>query len=167
MTSKPLLPKLVSEGITVYIVEKRVKKEIHISFRFKKQINMFDPEDAHLCEQLINNLMRRALDRRADFSAVGNTFMLTSEQGKDSRIGGGCNLYTAFSLNVRKFEDGLFFVVDITRKPLFKNSIANQMKEISRQFPHDEEKRLKECDKKFKKMTVFAPHNKATYKVIG
>ena len=167
MTSKPLQSKVVSEGISVWIVEKRVKKEFMINFRFKKQINISEPEDAQLCEQLINNLMRRALDKRADVSAVGNTFMLTSEAGKQSHIGGGCMLHTAFSLNVRKFIDGLYFVVDITRKPLFRNSLAAQMKEIGRQYPQDEEKRLKECDRKFKKMTVYAQHNKATYKIIG
>ena len=166
MTSKPLLSKVVDEGIHLYIVEKRVKKEFHISFKFKKQIDIQNPDDAQLCEQLINNLMRRAIDKRRDVSAVGNYFMLTGERPIASRIGGGCNLYTAFSLNVRKFIDGLFFVVDITRKPLFQNSIARQMKEISRAHP-DPERKLKECDKKFKKLTVFAEHNKATYKVIG
>jgi hypothetical protein len=166
MTSKPLLSKVVQDGILIAITEKRVKKEFHISFKFKKQVNIENPEDAQLCEQLINNLMRRALDRRQNFSAVGNTFMLTGEPSKNSHIGGGCKLFTAFSLNVRKFIDGLFFVVDITRKPLFENSIARQMKDIARTHP-DPEKRLKECDRRFKKMTVFAPHNKATYKVIG
>jgi hypothetical protein len=166
MTSKALLPQVLDEGINVYITEKRVKKEFHISFRFKKQINIADSDDAQICEQLINNLMRRALDRRANFSAVGNSFMLTGESSTfNAKM--GCKLYTAFSLNVRKFIDGLFFVVDITRKPLFENSIAKQMKEIARAHPHDAERRLKECDKKFKKLTVFAPHNKATYKVIG
>jgi hypothetical protein len=41
------------------------------------------------------------------------------------------------------------------------------MKDIARAHPGDAERRIKECDKKFKKLTVFAPHNKATYKVIG
>jgi hypothetical protein len=167
MTSRPLLSKVTSEGIHVYITEKRVKKEFHINFSFRKLVNIADSADAQLCEQLINNLMRRALDQRKDFSAVGNTFMLTKEPGVSSRIGGGCKIYTAFSLNVRKFIDGLFFVVDITRKPLFDNSISRQMKDIARMYPSDPERRLKECDKKFKKLTVFAPHNKATYKVIG
>jgi hypothetical protein len=167
MTSKPLLSKVVDEGIHLYIVEKRVKKEFHISFKFKKQINIENPDDAQLCEQLMNNLMRRAIDKRRDVSAVGNYFMLTGERPTfNPRIGGGCNLYTAFSLNVRKFIDGLFFVVDITRKPLFQNSIARQMKQIASAHS-DPERRLKECDKKFKKLTVFAEHNKATYKVIG
>jgi hypothetical protein len=167
MTSRPLVSKVASDGIHVFVIEKRVKKDYHITFRFRKQVNIADPVDALLCEQLINNLMRRALDQRKDFSAVGNTFMLTKETGMPSRIGGGCKIYTAFSLNVRKFIDGLFFVVDITRKPLFDNSIARQMKDITRMYSSDPERRLQECDKKFKKMTVFAPHNKATYKVIG
>jgi hypothetical protein len=167
MTSRPLVSKVASDGIHVYIVEKRVKRDFHINFRFRKQVNIADPADALLCEQLINNLMRRALDRRKDFSAVGNTFMLTKEPSIPSRIGGGCKIYTAFSLNVRKFIDGLFFVVDITRKPLFDNSISRQMKEISRMYSSDPDRSLKECDKRFKKMTVFAPHNRATYKVIG
>jgi hypothetical protein len=167
MTSKPLLPKVVQDGIHVWISEKRVKKDFHISFKFKKQVNIQNPEDAQLCEQLINNLMRRALDRRSNFSAVGNTFMLTEEPHKTNHaIGGGCKLFTAFSLNVRNFIDGLFFVVDITRKPLFEGSIARMMKDISRSHS-DPERKLKECDKKFKKMTVYAAHNKATYKVIG
>ncbi len=166
MTSRPLLSQVVDQGLHVKIMEKRVEKAFHIRFRFKKQIDISNAEDAQLCEQLMNNLMRRALDKRAAFSAVGNAFMLTGEASTfNARM--SCKLFTSFSLNVRKFMDGLYFVVDITKKPLFENSIAKQMKEIARAFPGDAERRLKECDKKFKKLTVFAPHNKATYKVIG
>jgi hypothetical protein len=166
MTTRPLSDEILSQGIDVAVTQKKVKRDYTVRFSYRKQVSFDNEHDAALCEQLANNLMRRALDRRRDMSAVGNSFMLTSESGVANRVM-GCNLHTAFTVTVRKLISGFFCVVEISKKPLFPNAIAAQMMSIHQSARGDAKVALKECDKKLKKLIVYTPHNKKTYKVIG
>ncbi len=56
---------------------------------------------------------------------------------------------------MRKLISGLFCVVEISKKPLFPNTIAAQMVNIHKNARGDETAALKECDKKFKKVLGF------------